>query len=244
MKLSTASLSGRTYLSDPNTLDTTNLPLATADPNVTDKGGGSADLKFSSGGGLFFQRSSLVPPFDAEISLQINVIDSDLVPYSSNPAKFGTASAGSGIGFSGGKEQRFGRLVVTNALGSETQNLPVPVQAQYYDLSGNWVDNTDDVCSSLTTAHLDLTQSPPSLSSAVIDNLPDFVLGTPALYFVAPGAGNQGYVQMVVNLSNANLEWLFYDWDGDSSYDDNPSGRATFGVYKGQDVFIFLRELY
>ena len=44
--------------------------------------------------------------------------------------------------------------------------------------------------------------------------------------------------------SGADLEWLYHDWDGDSSYDNNPTGRATFGIYKGQDAIIHIRELY
>ncbi len=58
---------------------------------------------------------------------------------------------------------------------------------------------------------------------------------------------NTGYVNIEVDLTTAtgtDLEWLFYDWDGDSSHDDNPTGRATFGIYRGVENMIFLRELY
>ncbi len=47
-----------------------------------------------------------------------------------------------------------------------------------------------------------------------------------------------------IDLSSAGLGSLRGDWDGDSLYDDNPTGRATFGIYKGRDPIIFLRELY
>ena len=40
-------------------------------------------------------------PFDAELALALNVIDSDGVAYASNPARFGTATAGNGIGDAG-----------------------------------------------------------------------------------------------------------------------------------------------
>ena len=51
-------------------------------------------------------------------------------------------------------------------------------------------------------------------------------------------------MDIVVDLSSASLPSLLGDWDGDLSYDDNPSGRATFGIYKGRDAIIYERELY
>ena len=210
-------------------------------------GATSATLTFSSGTGLAFTRSSPVVPFDAEIRLRVDVIDTDAAFSSANPVDFGAASPGSGVAFDNGKEMRYGRLVVTNALGTELLDLSVPVQAQYYGSSGYWVNNADDVCSSLNAGtDLNLTQVPPGLSSAQIAYDP-FLLGDPGLSFIKPGMGNTGYIDIEVDLSTAtggDLEWLFYDWDGDSSYDDNPTGRATFGVYKGGDAMIFKRELY
>jgi MSHA biogenesis protein MshQ len=132
-KLTNSSLNGRSYVDATGTFDTSGLPATTNDPNTVDNGNGTASLTFSAGSGLSFQRSTPVAPFNAEISLEINVVDSDGIAYGSNPAKFGDASAGNGIDFSNGKTQRFGRLVVTNAHGSELLDLSVPVQAQYYD---------------------------------------------------------------------------------------------------------------
>ena len=46
------------------------------------------------------------------------------------------------------------------------------------------------------------------------------------------------------------LPWLMYDWDGvdqggdGNIYDDHPTGRGTFGVYRGSGRHIYLRELY
>ena len=77
------------------------------------------------------------------------MIDDDGIA-SSSPVKFGDATAGNGIAFSSNKTQRFGRLVVVNAYGSELIALPVPVQAQYYD-GTSWADNTDDVTSHART---------------------------------------------------------------------------------------------
>ena len=42
--------------------------------------------------------------------------------------------------------------------------------------------------------------------------------------------------------------WLLFDWENtdganDGPYDDNPSGVATFGVYRGNDRVVSLREI-
>jgi MSHA biogenesis protein MshQ len=35
-------------------------------------------------------------------------------------------------------------------------------------------------------------------------------------------------------------DFLQYDWKGEG--DDNPTARATFGIYKGNERIIYLRE--
>jgi MSHA biogenesis protein MshQ len=58
------------------------------------------------------------------------------------------------------------------------------------------------------------------------------------LWLKAPGAGATGAVTVTGNVS----DWLHYAWDGGAAVD--PAGRATFGVYKGNEEFIYLREAY
>jgi MSHA biogenesis protein MshQ len=43
--------------------------------------------------------------------------------------------------------------------------------------------------------------------------------------------------------TTANKAWLQGDW-GSGSYSDNTRGRATFGIYKNADQFLYLREVY
>ncbi|MFL6580220.1 MAG: DUF6701 domain-containing protein [Burkholderiales bacterium] len=80
---------------------------------------------------------------------------------------------------------------------------------------------------------------------------------TPVPRLSKPGAGNNGIVVLTVNLGSAsgntcmagatsaatgaNLPWLQWKWTG-TTYDQNPTARATFGVYKNADQFIYLRE--
>ena len=39
-----------------------------------------------------------------------------------------------------------------------------------------------------------------------------------------------------------DMEWLFYDWDDNGMFDNNPTGRVTFGIFQGPSEFIYLRE--
>ena len=83
---------------------------------------------------------------------------------------------------------------------------------------------------------------------------------TPAR-LIRPGNGNDGAVDISVNLNgiagnrcttvgaagpaatNANKPWLQGNW-GTATYDADPTGRATFGVFKSADQFLYLREVY
>lgn len=59
-----------------------------------------------------------------------------------------------------------------------------------------------------------------------------------------------GSIDISVDLSatGADLPWLRYDWpeDGnlDGMLDDDPRARATFGIWKGRDQVIYMREVY
>jgi MSHA biogenesis protein MshQ len=61
------------------------------------------------------------------------------------------------------------------------------------------------------------------------------------LYLKAPGSGNEGSVDITANL--ATKTWLRFDWDGIAG-DDDPTGRATYGLYRGSPRHIYLRERY
>jgi MSHA biogenesis protein MshQ len=73
--------------------------------------------------------------------------------------------------------------------------------------------------------------------------------GNAGLVLSAPGMGNPGTVDVRANLGagGALVPWLRYDWpaDGlDGVFDDDPIGRATFGILSGDDPTIFRREVY
>jgi len=242
----------RTYAAATGSLDTSLLPAP--DPAIASNGDGTGTLTFSAGGGLAFDRAAPVAPFDAEVSLSLDVVDEDDVAYAGNPARFGDASPGNGIAFDDGKEIRYGRLAFANAHGSELLALGLPLRSEYFDGAG-FATNALDGCSAVSIPFLALSNDAEAgqtdgdivlgagSTSASLANSP-FVGGEAGLAFSAPGDGNTGYVDVLADLTaatGADLPWLRFDWDGDGS-DEDPAGRASFGIYAGSDVVIHVRE--
>ncbi len=171
----------------------------------------------------------------------MNVLDADLVA-ATNPVVFGGTGAGTGIVFPSGNAMRFGRVALMNAHGSELQDLPVPLLTQYFASSG-WVTNSIDGCTPVATGNLTLTPTPgglvttPDLGAATL-----FSSGTAPLELGATGANNTGYFRVQYDLSS--LTHLRFDWDADGNHDNDPESRATFGIFKGNDMMVYTRELY
>jgi len=258
-------------------LDPAGLPATAGDPAIGVFTNGVGALTFASGTGLGFVRSTTTPnaPFNADIALALNVIDTDGVVFASNPAAFGTATAGGGMAFSGGKGMRFGRLRLTNAFGSTVLDLPLSLSTQYYD--GNFfVSNTADSCttllgSDLRFGFLGATPNLVACETAINPGGTIFFVGGKAsatasptltpVKLAKPGSGNDGAVDITINLNgiagnrctavgvagpaatNANKPWLQGNWSG-GAYTVDPTGRATFGIFKNADQFLYFREVY
>ncbi len=240
--------------------DVSGLPAVASDPAVVDTGAGTGTLTFSSGTGIFFTRTTPAAPFDAELSLALNVIDADGVAYASNPARFGAATAGNGIGFNNGKATRFGRLRLFNANGSQLIAMPVAMQTQYWNGSG-FVTNTLDSCTTLALNNVALGNYQRNLNSGetTVTIGGAFNSGVGTLRLSAPGAANNGSVDVSVNLTaatagasctagmpastGAGKGYLQGAWCG-TAYTSDPTARATFGTYRGADQFIYQREDY
>ena len=246
-QLTSASVTGKAYTAATGTLDTSGTPAT--DPVVASAGPGIGILAFGSGTGLAFTRTTPVAPFNADISLAINVIDADGVAYATNPARFAAATAGNGIAFSSGKPMRFGRMRVSNALGSELLDLPLTMETQYFTGSG-FMRNTIDQCTSIAAANISLGNYQPASFSA---NVPagnisisgNFVNGvSPNFKLTKPSPTARGSVDATVNLSpgGANKTYLHGNWSV-ATYTQNPTGRASFGFYgTAPNNFIYFRE--
>jgi MSHA biogenesis protein MshQ len=151
-------------------------------------------------------------------------------------------------------EIRSGRVHVYNAYGSELVALPVPMRVEYYSATDGWITNTADTCTSVAATSLSLANnvaptpvSPPTAktigtrtTSATVANPFPFLSGDAGLSLSAPGQGGDGYVNITADLSAKT--WLRFDWNGAGEVD--PTGRATFGLYRGSPRHIYLRERY
>lgn len=167
-------------------------------------------------------------------------------------------------------EMRFGRLALDSASGSELQPLPLPMRAEYFADQGGgtgvFVPNADDTgCTVLslsgavrltgnageqdgdTVVPLEGTGGTTRLvdpgSGAPPAPDPTLTAGLGTLLFDAPApAGNSGYVDVRIDLSVDGYDWLRFDWDGGGAFDDDPTARASFGLFPGRRELIYIRE--
>ena len=130
--------------------------------------------------------------------------------------------------------------IVENSFGPETSNFPQPLQVEHFDDAG-FIVSSNNYC-------VDYDESKISLTEISLDPLLTDVLGGTGTFFMgktreieleAPGAGNRGSIAVSYDI----YDWLKFDWDDDGVHDNNPSAIATFGLYRGNDRIIYMREI-
>lgn len=163
-------------------------------------------------------------------------------------------------------KMRFGRWVIENAYGPETEALPVAMRLEYFDGSG-FVLHDDDSCTTptLNTPH-DKVVSGTIFSGGLangqyrlfdVDNTDNltvtdveaatlgsfdagyFIKQPNRFTFTAPGNGKQGGLAFEYEVP----EWLRYDWQDNGDHDENPSTLLNFGLFRGNDRVISWREI-
>lgn len=147
----------------------------------------------------------------------------------------------------GSTEIRYGRARMQNAYGSELLSLSIPATAQYFK-SGSFVTNIADNCTALTaptsvaglTFYGQTTKNQLAAGETTATLTSPIVSGNAGLRLSAPGNGNFGFLDVVLNVPN----YLQYDWDGNNTFTDNPRARARFGLFRSRAEFIYLRESY
>jgi MSHA biogenesis protein MshQ len=154
----------------------------------------------------------------------------------------------------GTTEFRFGRLKLGNAHGSETLDLPMPTEVQYWSSLG-FVLNGADNCTTLAggaAGNINLGNWQKNLSSAEMDKghvvmTNPFSGGRGNLRLARPSGGDgifNGSADVTVDLAAEGKTYLQGAWAAGSPYTMNPTARATFGVFKNANEFIFMRENY
>jgi hypothetical protein len=158
---------------------------------------------------------------------------------------------------------RFGRLRLKNAAGTSLLDLPLSLEAQYYNGVG-FSRNTADSCTVIPVQAVGMTSFAGQLAAcetALQPSAGTLLLSAGGLKLRKPGHNNEGSVAINVNLGAAvsvpttctsiggatapalpaNLPFLRGNW-GSGSYVDDPTARATFGIYRNADEFIYSRE--
>ena len=236
---------------------------ATYTPNTGMTGTNGQQL-FDLSGSLAYAKNAppitVQNPFDGDLRLDFTVTDSDSATgtYTINPITFTNP------------EQRWGRLAISNASGSELLDVVVPLRTEYWNGTA-FESNVDDSCTVIEDLDTDISLSNPDTAGGtpqtgdtamvindgttqITSGAPSFTAGTAQLVFSAPDDGDAipdtGYVDIEIDLSLDSVPdpggsddwWLQYDWDGDGDFSENPTGRATFGIYSGPQEFIYIRE--
>ncbi len=196
------------------------------------------------------------PVFNSAFDLTLNasnLTDQDGVCYRQN-----ASSPCLGYTFShidGAMPLYWGKLVIQDVYGPETQALEQPIYVEHFTNNG-FVRTIEDSCTALPAITGFTLQSDPNnngynvLTTGVA--VPPQVLaehsaanlnsGQRAIRFSAPGAGARGVIDSVLDLNGHNLLWLAEDKDGDNNFDQATQGRAQFGLYRGSDRVIWWRE--
>ena len=175
-----------------------------------------------------------------QLNIGVAPIDSDGVTLQT----FNTDSNNDGLpdrGLVGMSEQRYGRMMVENTVGSELQDAQVPVYAQYYAQLGankDFIRNSVDSCTSVVTGDIALGQFY-NLSNGDTAAALDVWNGHEGIIeLTAPGAGSSGSVEISLDVPS----WLEFDFKGSGASD--PSAIVGFGKYNKDTSTLFLREKF
>lgn len=202
-----------------------------------------AATSFVNGVGSANVTYEVATPQTVPLTLTMRAEDADPAPVSSSGHTEGAAAI------------RSGRLLLGNAHGSELLGLTIPMTTQYWT-AGGYTTNTADNCTMIPASSIAMSSYTKNLAACETRLSPTGnmtfgggVLPIP-LKLSAPGNGNDGSVNLLVNVGSvaagntcigatesaataANAPWLTTN-----------AVRATFGVYKGNSEFIYLREAY
>lgn len=200
----------------------------------------STDFSLTNGVATFlddetnYQFASESAPFD--LVVRIAATDSD-----------GVTSVGTNFD-TNAIEQRFGRARLENAYGPEAENLRIGFYTEFFDGS-QYQTNTLDNCTTYNGNDITLANYADNLSSGETSIIGPLVAtsvssgresDTSPILLSAPGIGNEGSVELTLDLSL--FPWLARDNDGNASL-DNPQANITFGRFRGSDRVIFWQEL-
>jgi hypothetical protein len=149
---------------------------------------------------------------------------------------------------------RYGKLSIPNVYGSELLPLAVPIEAKYWN-GTSYIRNQQDSCTTIPASSISMSNYRNNLSgSPSCETQLGYGSGSGALIngvskvlrLTKPGAGNNGSVDLTVNLTSASgntcngATAITATSAGIPWFGNNPLSRATFGIYK--TPIIYMRE--
>lgn len=164
----------------------------------------------------------------------------------------------------GNSKVRFGRLRLGAASGSPLQKLRVPVEAQYWN-GTFFTTNADDSCTNLATTDIGLgnyVRNPPSGTGTVsVDTVTSPLASGRGAITLNVAPADVRSVDVTVNLgagatadacpafapaaTASNKSYLRGNWcNPPGTHTKDPGTRARFGIRRGSDETIYLRENY
>lgn len=224
-------------------------------------GAGSGTYTASTTGQLRYDRSATTPvvSFNAAIVLTVTATDSTESAVAGN----GTISAtspqvfdggGTGIAFDAGLAFRYGRLRLTGASGLRNLPLRVPFETQHWT-GMFFATNSLDTCTALISGSVALGNNIGGITTSVTA-VSALTGGRGAITLAAPNASGSVDVSALLGPSAAicpvsapqpggsgTLPWLRGQWCG-ATHDRDPTVRARFGIRRGSDEQIYMRENY
>jgi len=252
----TASMLERDYI-DGSTVS----PNASFFPNMTITDGftiaGETDfdgiatfslISGSSGDSFSYEKGLPEEEFPADVDVTFQAVGFQDTDHSvSTPVCFDATNDGTCDDFSHlmiqGTNLRWGRMVLGNGFGSELLAIEVPLSVEYYETDGFEV-NTLDTCTTYDSADMSFSnEDGVTLGNLAITGSGTMVNGIDdsANSILATSTANEtGSADVTIDLTTQ--DWLQFDWDNDTNYDNDPTSRITWGIFSGPDEFIYIRE--
>jgi len=145
----------------------------------------------------------------------------------------------------------YGRASIPPAYGPEISlgsYLNIPFFIQYFDGSSFKVNQNDSSTAyGLWTASCtdaDLSDGLLCAEAPVVIPMASVVGGAANTFspivIARPGPDNGGSLDITIAVDN----WLKFDWDETSAGDEDPSSLVTFGIYRGHDRIVYIREVH
>ncbi len=160
-------------------------------------------------------------------------------------------------------EARFGRLRMFNAIGSDRLPMPLQLQTEYWNGTGFQVNGLDS-CTSLVQNNFAMSYGGSGGINASTMPLSNLIVGAfnagtgTGFRLDRPTGGTSvsGSAILCVDLAPDTspgpvcqattplaMPWLQGRWSTPANYDDDPTARATFGIFRGGPI-IYMREVY